>query len=110
MPLYECRCQRCRRTFTNYVALSDAGSALNCPMCGGAATKLVKGCAFHRSEAARIAHFEPRDARRADFFRDPYNIGLAAKRRLRDRGIDLGPRVEEIVERGRTGQILDDVR
>lgn len=110
MPLYEYRCQRCRRKFTNYVALSEAGSGLDCPICGGAATKLVTGCAFHRSEAARIADFEPRDGRRADFFRDPYNVGLAAKRRLRDSGIDLGPRVEEIVERGRTGHILDDAR
>lgn len=110
MPLYEYRCQRCRRKFTNYVALSDADSALSCPTCGGAATKLVTGCAFHRSEAARIADFEPRDARRTDFFRDPFNVGLAAKQRLRDRGIDLSPRVEEIVERGRSGQILDDVR
>ena len=108
MPLYEFRCRSCQLQFTKLARLSEAGSPLGCPACGAPVTKLVSSCALHRSEAARLADFDPRDARRPDFYRDAYNVGLAAQRRLRDSAVDLGPRVEEIIERGRTGQILDE--
>jgi hypothetical protein len=35
-------------------------------------------------------------------------VGLWAKKRMRELGVDLGPKMDEIVEKGRTGKILDE--
>jgi len=43
-----------------------------------------------------------------EVYRDSRNIGLWAKKRMRELGVDLGPKMDEIVEKGRTGKILDD--
>jgi len=110
MPLYDYRCPACSERFSRWLGLTELESPSSCPGCGAHAIRLVSGCAFHRSESSRLADFDPHDARRPDFFRDPHNVGLAAKRRLRDSPLDLGSKLDEIVERGRTGQILDDVR
>ena len=110
MPLYEYRCSDCRRQFMRLVRLDQADSVPDCPTCAAPGTKLVSAPALHRSESARLAEFHPDDARRPGFYRDPRNIGLATKRRLLDSNLDLGPQVDEIIERGRTGQILDDAR
>jgi hypothetical protein len=43
-----------------------------------------------------------------DFYKDSRNIGLWAKKRMREMGVDLGSKMDEIVEKGRTGKILDE--
>jgi hypothetical protein len=42
------------------------------------------------------------------FYKDSRNVGLWAKKRMKELGADLGPKMDEIVERGRTGRILED--
>lgn len=42
MPLYEYRCQKCRRRFSLLVGVTAEKAPLRCPRCGsGRATKLV---------------------------------------------------------------------
>jgi hypothetical protein len=43
-----------------------------------------------------------------DFYKDSRNVGLWTKKKLNDLGVDLGPKLDEIVEKGRSGRILDD--
>jgi hypothetical protein len=43
-----------------------------------------------------------------EFYKDSRNVGLWAKKRMKELGVDLGPKMDEIVERGRTGKILDE--
>jgi len=43
-----------------------------------------------------------------DFYKDSRNVGLWTKKKLNDLGVDLGPKLDEIVEKGRSGKILDD--
>jgi len=35
-------------------------------------------------------------------------VGLWTKKRMKELGVDLGPKMDEIVEKGRTGRILDE--
>jgi hypothetical protein len=35
-------------------------------------------------------------------------VGLWAKKRVQELGVDLGPKFDEVVERARTGKILED--
>jgi hypothetical protein len=43
-----------------------------------------------------------------DFYKDSRNIGLWAKKRMRELNVDLGSKMDEIVEKGRTGKILNE--
>ena len=65
--------------------------------------------AYHRSEASRLAEFDPKARRDPEFYKDSRNVGLWAKKRARDMGVDLGSQFEETVEKARTGKILDEV-
>jgi len=62
----------------------------------------------HQTEESRLANFDSSKRRGDDYYKDSRNIGLWAKKRMRELGVDLGPKMDDIVERGRTGKILDD--
>jgi hypothetical protein len=55
-----------------------------------------------------LASFDTSKSRGDDFYKDSRNIGLWAKKRMKEMGVDLGSKMDEIVEKGRTGKILDD--
>jgi hypothetical protein len=46
---------------------------------------------------------------RAGSDKDSRNVGLWAKKRAQDMGVDLGSSFDETVEKARTGKILDEV-
>jgi hypothetical protein len=55
-----------------------------------------------------LADFDTSKPRGDDFYRDSRNVGLWTKKRMRQLGVDLGPKLDEIVEKGRTGKILEE--
>lgn len=55
-----------------------------------------------------MANFDTSKPHTDDFYEDSRNIGLWTKKRMKEMGVDLGPKLDEIVEKGRTGEILDD--
>jgi hypothetical protein len=55
-----------------------------------------------------MATFDTSKPKGDEFYKDSRNVGLWAKKRMREIGVDLGPKMDEIVERGRTGKILDE--
>ena len=52
--------------------------------------------------------FDPRKSRDDSFYKDSRNIGLWAKKRAQEMGVDLGPKFDEVVEKARTGKVLED--
>ena len=71
--------------------------------------RVLSGFAYHRSEASRLAAFDPSVSNHPDFYKDSRNVGLWAKKRAQDMGVDLGPSFDETVEKARSGKILDEV-
>jgi hypothetical protein len=57
-----------------------------------------------------LANFDTAKPRGDDYYKDTRNIGLWAKKRMKELGADLGPKMDEIVEKGRTGKILDEYK
>jgi hypothetical protein len=55
-----------------------------------------------------LTNFDTSRPRGDDFYKDSRNVGLWAKKRMKELGVDLGPKMDEIVERGRTRKILED--
>jgi len=76
---------------------------VHCPKCGGVKVKrLISRVHHHLSERHRVAAFDPKAAKEDAFFKDSRNIGLAAKKRAQDMGVDLGSGFEEKLEKLRT--------
>jgi hypothetical protein len=65
--------------------------------------------AMVESEASRLANFDTRESRDDSYYRDSRNVGLWAKKRARQMGVDLGPKFDEAVEKARTGKLIKDM-
>ncbi len=61
------------------------------------------------SEASRLAGFDTAKPRGESFYRDSRNVGLWAKKRAREMGLELGPKFEETVEKARSGKLIKEM-
>jgi hypothetical protein len=82
-----------------------------CPECKGRdLKKLVSRVAYHVSEQDRLSAFEPNSPKDDAFYKDTRNIGLQAKKRAQQMGVDLGSGFETKLDRLRTdtGKVFDE--
>ena len=109
MPIYEYHCKKCGRDFSHLLLnLKDVGK-VSCRFCNSKNLKrLLSSFRVHQTEQSRLASFDTSKHRGEEFYKDSRNVGLWAKKRMREMGVDLGSKMDEIVEKGRTGKILDD--
>ena len=111
MPIYEYDCVACGWRFQRLVMKEAEEKELLCPKCGKRKKKrLISRVAYHVSEQDRLTAFNPTDAKEDAFFKDSRNIGLAAKKRAKKMGVDLGAGFEEKLEKLRTdpGSVIRD--
>ena len=103
MPIYEYQCRNCKRTLQALVMNSEEEKGLKCPNCGGTdLKKLISLVSYHVPEADRLANYDPKAQHSESFYRDSRNIGLHAKWRAKQMGVDLGSKFEEKLDRIRT--------
>jgi putative FmdB family regulatory protein len=109
MPIYEYRCDRCHQDFSCLFIHPPKKGEMKCKYCKSKRVKrLLSSFALHQTEESRLAQIDTSKPRRDDYYKDSRNVGLWAKKRMREMGVDLGPKMDEIVEKGRTGEILKD--
>ena len=111
MPIYEYECPSCGRTFQRLVMKKEEEGEVRCPKCGDVKVKrLISPVHHHILERHRVAAFDPKAAREDAFLKDSRNIGLAAKKRAQQMGVDLGSGFEEKLEKLRTdpGSVIKD--
>ena len=109
MPIYEYECNKCQTVMGFLVLNPSEELTLKCKDCGGDDLKrIISRFAYHRSESDRLAEFDTSKRQGDEFYKDSRNVGLWAKKRANELGTDLGPEFEEVIEKGRTGKILDD--
>lgn len=111
MPIYEYHCQACGRDQSAlFLSLREASSRPRCKYCNARRlTRLLSRFVYHQTEAARLQDFDTNTTRDESFYKDSRNVGLWAKKRAKDMGVDLGSQFEETVEKARSGKILDDL-
>ena len=71
--------------------------------------RLMSRFAYHQSECDRLEAFDTAGTQSESFYRDSRNVGLRAKKRAREMGVDLGLQFEETLEKARSGKILGDL-
>jgi putative FmdB family regulatory protein len=110
MPIYEYECAACGRTASHVVLGSEQLQHPDCPQCGSSRTRRVMSSfAVMESEAVRLSNFDTSQARGEAFYRDSRNVGLWAKKRAQEMGVDLGSKFDETVEQARTGKLIKDM-
>jgi hypothetical protein len=65
--------------------------------------------AVMETEASRLSNFDSSKPRDESFYRDSRNVGLWAKKRAQELGVDLGSKFDDTVERARTGKLIKDM-
>jgi putative FmdB family regulatory protein len=109
MPIFEYRCEDCRAVVSALILAPADETEVRCPRCEGRRLRRVPSrFAIHRSVGSRIAGLSSAPAD-DDFYADPRNIGLRAKKRARDLGLELGSDFDEAVERARTTRDPEDL-
>ena len=111
MPIYEYQCMACERQFQSLVMKNEDEEGLACPECGSPELKkLISSVAYHVSESDRLAAYDSKAAQSDSFFKDTRNIGISAKKRAQQMGVDLGSSFETKLEKLRTdpGSVLKD--
>jgi putative FmdB family regulatory protein len=110
MPIYEYECRACGRVGSHVVLGKERKSRPQCPHCGSPRTKRVMSSfAVVESESSRLANFDPAQSSGDSYYRDSRNVGMWAKKRAEQMGVDLGPQFEETVEKARTGKLIKDM-
>jgi putative FmdB family regulatory protein len=109
MPIYEYCCGACGKVMGALILKPGDEAALACRHCGARSLqRILSRFALHKTEGQRLRDFDPRARQDDSFYKDSRNVGLWAKKRAQELGVDLGSKMDEIVERGRTGKILED--
>ena len=111
MPIYEYRCLGCERQFQRLILTRADEKGLSCPHCSGRDLKrLISRVAYHQSESDRLKAFDPTARQNEGFYGDTRNIGLHAKKRAQEMGVDLGSAFDAKLDKLRSdpGSVLKD--
>jgi putative FmdB family regulatory protein len=110
MPIYEYECRSCRRIVSALILKKEEEKDVQCAHCGGdQLTRVLSRFALHKTEEQRLQDFNAHAPRSDAFYSDRRNIGLWAKKRARDLGVDLGTHFDEVVEKARTAGTPEDL-
>jgi putative FmdB family regulatory protein len=109
MPIYEYRCESCRRYHQQLVLSLATYQVPACPRCGQPALKkMVSKFAFRRSEESRLEDLaDPSSFGDLDE-NDPRSVARWARKMGDTLGEDLGPEFDEMVDRMEAGEMPDD--
>jgi len=110
VPIYEYRCDRCRRRVSVFQRSIQEAAAAVCSHCGSSElTRLMSRVAVLRSEESHLEGLAS-DASLADVDEsDPRSLARWARRMGREMGEDLGPEFDEVVERMEAGEMPEDL-
>ncbi len=112
MPIYEYRCQDCRRrvsVFWRSYSEAEAGTPV-CPRCGGTnLTRMISRVRVIRSEASRLEEMSDfGDVPDLDE-NDPKSLGRWMRTMSQEMGEDMGPEFDEVVGRLEAGENPEDI-
>ncbi len=109
MPLYEYRCNGCRRRITLLRSFSDASTPC-CPHCqSDDLTRLISKVSVLRSEESRLESLaDPSSLADLDES-DPRSIARWMRKMSEETGEDMGPDFDEMVGRLEAGESPEDV-
>jgi putative FmdB family regulatory protein len=112
MPIYEFRCNSCWQKYSLLTKSIAQPLSPQCPACGSQdAMRLVSSFAHHKSEKTRLEEAgEPPRFPGLDYYKDPRNIGRWAEKRIKELGLEMPSKVEEMIQAAREGELPEPVK
>src|SRR5262245_56776255 len=109
MPIYDYRCQSCRRRISLLFQTYAAAEHAACPHCGSSdLSRLITRFAVMRSEESRLDELADAAAMGDIDENDPRSVSRWARRMGHELGEDLGPDYEDMVDRMEAGELPDE--
>ena len=100
----------CSPVSSHVVLGSHKRERRECPGCSSTKLRRVMSAfAVVESESSRIQNFDSAKPRDESFYRDSRNVGLWAKKRAKEMGVDLGPKFDATVEKARSGKLIKEM-
>lgn len=111
MPIYEYRCNACRKVFSIFVRSLSAEAQAACPHCGSAdARRLISRFAVLHSEDSRADQVADMAGDLGDVDEnDPRSVARWARRMSSELGEDAGPEFGEMVDRLESGESPESI-
>jgi putative FmdB family regulatory protein len=108
MPIYEYRCQDCRKRTSVFVRSIGAAVEARCEHCGSPRlSRLISRVAVGRSSGGSLDDFD--ESMLADVDEsDPRSMARFARRMRDEMGEDLGPDFDDAIEKMEAGQLPDE--
>jgi putative FmdB family regulatory protein len=111
MPIYEYRCQDCRRRVSLFFrSYSSTDDEANCPRCGGTnLTRLISKVSVVRSEESRLDDLgDPSMLGDLDE-NDPKSLGRWMRKMSAEVGEDMPQEFDEVIDRLESGQSPEEI-
>jgi putative FmdB family regulatory protein len=112
MPIYEYRCNDCRKRVTVYWrSFSEVETApVRCPACNSTdLTRLISRVAVLRSEESRLEDLADPSSLAGLDEDDPQSMARWMRKMSREMGEDLGPEFGEVVDRLEAGESPEEI-
>ncbi len=112
MPIYEFRCDDCRRITNHFARKPDPKATAACEHCGSESTqRLVSSFARTYSREDILERYgDPGvDGDKADL-KDPRQIGSWVEKRFDEYGVDMPESAREMIDAAREGDLPDPVK
>jgi putative FmdB family regulatory protein len=110
MPIYEYRCQACRRRFSHFTRGFSQPATPQCPHCQSLdARRLVSRFAVVRGEDSHMDDLADSSAMGGFDENDPASIARYARKMGRELGEEMPPEFDEVVDRLESGQSHEEV-
>jgi putative FmdB family regulatory protein len=112
MPIYEYRCNSCRRRVSIFWrTFSDAEKGVpQCPRCQSSdLQRLISRVAVLRSEESRLDSLADPSGLAGLDENDPKSVARWMRQMGKETGEDLGPEFDEVVDRLESGQSPEDI-
>ncbi len=110
MPLYDYRCQNCRKRFDIFMSYAEYGTRpVVCPHCGSSSiARRIGRVRVARSEDSRLESMSD-TADLEGLENDPKAMGRMMRKMSSELGEDMGPEFDEVVGRLERGQSPDEI-
>ncbi len=110
MPIYEFRCNRCKKRVTVFRRSISSSTPAVCPNCGADdLTRLVSRFAVVRTEDQRLDSLDDDSLLSGVDEDDPRSVAAFARKVQSKMGEEVEPEFEEMIDRMEAGEMPDDI-
>ena len=105
MPIYEFRCDDCKRLTSVFTKSMSAKVDAECGNCGSKKlSRALSKFAYHQSMSRVLEQHGAEPASREDY-KDPRQIGRWAERKFDEYGMEMPEKAREMIDAARDGQM-----